>query len=311
MSDWVLSDENPTNINNGTPAQSDWQLDDSEPQEEGFWSKMPRNIAIGLTHAGRNLHNLPHDLVQGFENATAGIGKAFDRLPVPKLSQGNPISSYLPYDTNNYADVFGQKGAPTPADQLIQKGTEYAPDVLSGLNALRSMKLLPHLTKYGATKKLNKAQKLAQERDIGTMNINPELIKDIKQFLPDILRNREALDASHAGDYNSLFRLQSDVGKISQARMGKIRSLFAPESAIKGRAGLESRSKLLNALREDLRSQGHHDIADLMKKGQDEYRRYMKFKPYINKVAGAAALYALPKNALIDLAQKLFFHRGE
>ena len=50
-------------------------LDSLGPQEG---SHPLRDIIIGLTHAGRNLHNFPHDIAQGFEQATAPIGQAFE-----------------------------------------------------------------------------------------------------------------------------------------------------------------------------------------------------------------------------------------
>jgi hypothetical protein len=308
MSDWQLADTNTTNgeKSNNIP-KSDWTLSDSEPQE-GFLKNISRDALIGLTHAGRNLHNLPHDLTQGLENATSGFGNLFGQLPGPKISQGRPISSYLPYDPNNYGNIFGQNGPPTGMHNLIQKGFEYAPEALTAANMIRRAGFLPHLTKRGATKKLNKAQTLAQERDIGKMNVNPELIEDARQFLPDLLQQRNAFNSSHAGDYNSLFNLQSDLGKISHARTGKIRSLFAPEAAIKGQAGLESRGNLLNAIHENLQSQGHHDISNLLRQGQNDYRKYMKFRKYPKMVGGAAAAYAIPKNALTDLIKKLWMH---
>ncbi len=43
---------------------------DALPEEPGFLSKLPRNIAIGLTHLGRNVHNLPHDITKGVESGS-------------------------------------------------------------------------------------------------------------------------------------------------------------------------------------------------------------------------------------------------
>ena len=96
------------------------------------------------------------------------------------------------------------------------------------------------------------------------------------------------------------------VNLNEQARMGKIRSLFAPESAIKGEAGLGSRNNLLNAIHENLQSQGHLDISDLLREGQRDYRRYMNFRKYPRLLAGAAAVHSAPKNALTDLIKQLW-----
>lgn len=214
------------------------------------------------------------------------------------------LANKIPQAPNLDEDIEKYIGQPKNPGDALSRGLARNADLLIGGNALG--KAMPHLTKRGATKKLRKGEKLASEREIGTLNVDPELIKDAQQFLPNILRNRETLDASHAGDYNSLFKLQSDVGKVSQARMGKIRSLFAPESAIKGEAGLESRRNLLKAIHENLQSQGHHDISDLLKQGQNDYRRYMNFRKYPMILGGAAAYHAAPKNALVDLIKKLW-----
>lgn len=285
--------------------------DEMPPEEEiGFWSKLLPNIGTGLAHAGRSLHNLPHDIASGIDMAGSAIGRSFG---APELqNQNSNIAQYMPSpDTTDYSQVFGLTGEKTPVDQIIQKGIEFAPDILGGMNALRAMKLLPHLTKYGATKKLKKAKELAANREIGTLNVNPELIEDARQFLPDLLQNRNALNASHAGDYKSLFDLQSDVGKISAARRGKIKSLFAPESHLKGEAGLKSRNSLLEAIHENLQSMGHHDVSHLLRKGQEDYRRYMKFRKIRNILGGAGAAYAAPQNPLTDLVKKLWMHGGQ
>lgn len=282
---------------------------DEPAPEESFLKKLPRNIAIGLTHAGRELHNLPHDIASGVDAVGSGMGRL---LGAPEFQEKNSnFASYFPYDEKNYANVFGQKGPPTPVDTIIQKGIEVAPEIWSGVNALRGMKLFPHLTRRGASKKLRKARSLSEEREIGTLNVNPELIEDAAQYLPNNLLERNLMGSSQAGDYNSLFDLQSKLGKVSSQRMGKIRSLFAPEAQIKGEAGLASRGRLLDAIHENLQSQGHNDISNLLRKGQDEYRRYMKFKPYRNALATAGAAYTIPKNALTDLIKKLVFHNGQ
>jgi len=314
MSDWELVVDS---SNKKQPESlSDWEImpstNPSSPELEGFWQKLPRNLQIGLFNQRQNLVNLPHDIAKGFEQEGKEFRKTINEsLPLEKYIGNNKlpfsnflpqqnISEYLPYEQTNYEKEFGQNGEGTFSDKVIQKGLEYAPELLLGGNALRN--ILPHLTKRGATKNLNKARKLATEREIGKLNVNPELIEDARQFLPNLLRNREALEASHAGDYNSLFKLQSEVGQLSGQ---KAKSLFSPSERITGRAGLEARGNLLNALHENLQSLGHHDISELLKKGQEEYRRYMKFKKYRNALGIAGAAYAVPKNPLTDIIQKL------
>lgn len=290
MSDWEVVTEQPPV--QSAPMQSDWSEVPFDDHQESAWKRIPRDVLIGLTHAGRNLHNLPHDL--------AALGE----WPIEKLRGKpfeHPLSSYLPNDTANYADVWGQKGAGTTLDNVLQKGVEIAPDVIGGVNALRSLKILPHLTRKGASKNIVKARELGKTRNIGPLDVNPDLIEDTRQFLPNTTPYRNLIDEAGYGDYNRLFSLQSDLGKHAG---GMSKDWFSKANRAHGRAGLEVRGNILNEMKNSLRQGGHGDIADLLTKGQDEYRRYMKFKPYRNALLAAGAAYSLPRNVLIDLAKK-------
>jgi len=301
------------------PARNLFENYEQEP-EQSFLQKLPRNIGAGLANIGHTFLNMPHDLAKNIEQQGQQFGGSIDKaFPLEKYGVNTPqynfsMADQIPYqEEKNFSQMLGQKGEPTWADYLIQKGVEYTPEMILAGNALRNV--VPHLTKHGATRTLNEARQLAEGRNIGTLNVDPELIKDARQFLPDTLPERSLLGASKTGDYNSLFNLQSNLGKISAKRMGKMRSLFSPETNIKGEAGLASRNRLLDAIHENLQAQGHNDISDLLRQGQNEYRRYMKFKPYRNAIGGAALTGAgsaiFPKNPLMDLVKKLMFHTGE
>lgn len=270
-------------------------------EEEGFFQKLPRNIAIGLVHAGRGLHNLPHDLASSVDYLGSELGRS-SGIKEFQNGQSSHLADYLPYDEHNYADLFGQKGEGTPVDNLIQKGIEYAPDIIGGVNALRSLKVLPHLTRKGASKNIVKARELGNDRNMGLLDVNPDLIEDTRQFFPNTTPSRNLIHDAGYGDYNKLFSLQSDLGKHAG---GMSKDWFSAANRAHGRAGLEVRSNILNEMKNSLRKEGHADIADLLTKGQDEYRRYMKFKPYRNALLAAGAAYSLPRNVLIDVAKKL------
>lgn len=314
-----LSDDNQNNKSDIQPVSKRRPRDflkenEDESQNEGFFEKLPRNVVAGLANAGHTLLNTPHDLAKGFEDQGNQFRKMVDTaLPLEKYGIKNKnydthYAENIPQQEDyNFAEMLGQKGEPTFGDTLIQKASEYAPEMILAANALRGT--IPHLTKRGALKKLKKGKALAAERDIGTLNVNPELIEDARQYLPNNLPERDLLNASQSGDYNSLFKLQSDVGKISAARKGKLKSLFAPETHLKGEAGLTSRNRLLDAIHENLQGMGHNDISDLLRQGQNDYRRYMKFRKYRNIIGGAGAAYAIPKNALTDLVKKLYLNK--
>lgn len=298
MSDWEVVTEQPQA--QGEPMQSDWSEVPFDDHQESAWKRIPRDVLIGLTHAGRNLHNLPHDIASGIDYVGSGIGRMLGAKEFQN-GQSSHLADYLPYDTENYADVWGQKGAGTQLDNILQKGVEYAPDNIGGVNALRGLKILPHLTRKGASKNIVKARELGKSRNIGPLDVNPDLIEDTRQFLPNTTPYRNLVDEAGYGDYNKLFSLQSDLGKHAG---GMSKDWFSKANRAHGKAGLEVRSNILNEMKNSLREGGHGDIADLLTKGQNEYRRYMAFRPYRNALIGAGAAYALPRNVLIDLVKK-------
>lgn len=299
MSDWEIVNDTPEQ--QSASMQSDWSAVPYQPQEESFLHKLPRNILIGLTHAGRGLHNLPHDIASGVDYVGSGIGRALGAKEFQN-GQSSHLADYLPYDEQSYADVWGQKGQGTTADNLIQKGIEFAPDIIGGFNALRGIGLLPHLTRRGASRSLRQARQMTRGRNIGPINVDPNIIEDTAQFLPRTAPYRNAIEDAHYGDYDSLFRLQSDLGRHSS---DYARSLFSASERAHGRAGMATRNRLLDELHQGLDAQGHHDISNLLRRGQNEYRRYSRFRPYRNALGVAAGAYMMPKNALLDLVKKL------
>ncbi len=153
---------------------------------------------------------------------------------------------------------------------------------------------------------------LAEDRGLNPLSINPEIIEDLRQFLPNTSAYRNLLEASHAGNFGDLFNLQSDVGKHAG---GLSRSFFSQADRAHGRAGLASRNALLDAIHDAIQAQGHNDISGLLRSGQRDYRRYMQFKPYA-KLLGGTALGAgigasIPENALTDLAERILLRHNQ
>lgn len=314
MSDWeVVTDNEEPMQNNRRNYNSDWEVEGPQ-KNESYLSKLPRNVVTGLANRGHSLLNTPHDLAQGFENSSKAFGSMFNnafafppevqqRINETKSKNPFKLSEHIPYQQEyDFAKMLGQEGEPTWADYMTQKGVEFLPEIALGANALKNV--LPHLTKRGASKTLSQAKQLAANRNIAPLDVNPELIDDAAQFLPKTSAYKNAMEAAKHGDYNALFKLQSDLGKHSS---DYAKSLFSASERAHGRAGMSLRNQLLNEIHEGLQSQGHGDISDLLRQGQNEYRRYMKIKPYRNALAVAAGAYAIPKNTLIDLAKKMVF----
>lgn len=340
MSDWELTSATPTSSNKEMkpPAQSHWSL--SEPQQEESFGQaamyaVPRIGMDLLNSAYQGAQNIPdywdkaktevpgffnpmnfmqHPIERGKQSLAGALEWAQGINHAPRTA-AQYASNRLHLIPQSWADAVPQApdldediekyiGQPKNPGDALSRGLTRNADLLLAGNALG--KAMPHLTKRGALKKLKKGQKLASEREIGTLNVDPELIKDAEQYLPNNLSERNLLEGSNYGDYDSLFKLQADLGKISSARTGKLSKLFSPETYLKGQAGLRSRNSLLNSIHENLQGLGHQDISDLLREGQNDYRRYMNFRKYPRTLGAVAATYAVPKNPLTDLIKNLW-----
>lgn len=264
------------------------------PKSQGFLSKLPRNILIGLAHAGRNLSNLPHDLVQGFEHATAG----FNTSPMGQVAglvqpQRTPFSEYLPNDTRDFNEAFGgDKESRTLMDKLIQGGVEHSPEIFGGLGlAARGLRSLP-ITQTGAARKLKEAERLLGVRKVANVPLTNQSIDEAAAFLPKTHASRELLKAAEKGEYKPSFGLQSQIGKherdLSRSPLASER-LLAPQAR-------ELKQRILSEIEMGLRGLGQDDVADLLKGGLNDYRKYMKFrediKPYVKRLGIPTSIIA-------------------
>ena len=77
--EWSIVNESPKK-NNQPFNKDEWTLS-KEPQSTDSNGSYIKDALIGLTHAGRNLHNMPHDLVEALENGTKGLKDTFNILP--------------------------------------------------------------------------------------------------------------------------------------------------------------------------------------------------------------------------------------
>lgn len=245
------------------------------PKEEsqGFLSKLPRNIAIGLANLGHSTLNTPSDLAQLAEQRGKEFGMNL-KIPGPeiKTKEYKPISSYIPrQEEHNFAEMLGQKGNPTLLDSFIQKGVEFSPEIMSGYGLMRNLPL----TQRMASRHLRQARNMAHERNVNELNVNPELLEESRQFMnmnnPDVQR---LYQESQQGGFNSLMSLQSDVGV--EARSLRKSPLAAERRQAPHAENLKQR--LLTDIRRELTAQGHEDIADLVGRGINKYRQYKKIE---------------------------------
>ena len=131
-----------------------------QPKQEGFLSKLPRNIASGLAMLGHRATNMPYESAKEIQNLSEPFGE-FQRQNLPALQGKQKQQSYLEQSMNkfkqehdipqelinpnwgfnveniphqqeqNYPQMFGQEGEGTMMDKLIQGGIAYAPDIAS------------------------------------------------------------------------------------------------------------------------------------------------------------------------------------
>ncbi len=274
-----------------------------EPEEEGFFHKLPRNIIAGLANLGHSTMNTPHDVAQNLENQGQGIGNIINKgLPIPKefqeklsqVSHKNPykVSEHIPYQQDyNFAQMLGQSGEGTLMDKLIQKGTEYSPELLTGRALIRAGLHKFPITKSAGTRQLKEAERLVGELGVPNIPINVHDLFEAEQYLPKTLSSREMLSAASKGEYKPSFALQSQLGhherNLAKSPLASER-LISPEVS-------DLRQNIISQMDTGLRSHGYHDIADMLKGGINDYRKYIKFK---NAVTPVLKKVGIPATAL-------------
>ena len=332
-----LSNEELMKMVNSSPSQ------ESQSEEPGIfqsalqgYGNYAKGVAKGggqaLGDIGASIINWP---LAGIEK---GTGHKMPRVPHPHLLEGNPhslaesigqtVGGLLPMvlpgaGGAGAARMLGE-GAPAIARLLAgagggaltgaasSEGNRGEGALLGGLGGAigAGIPMMPHLTRRGASRHLRQAHNLAEERNIGALNVPHELIEDTRQFLPTTAPYRNMIERAQGREYPELFNLQSDVGRHSS---GLSRSLFSAAERAHGREGLAARERLLDSIRNGLREQGHHDIADLMQQGQRDYRRHMAIRPYLNtaKIIGGGLAFnqAFPHNPVTEAVKHLLLHR--
>lgn len=251
---------------------------------ESFLSKLPRNILIGLAHAGRNLHNLPHDVVKTAE-FLGGSGE-------------HPLSSYLPNDTEDYSSAFGgDQAKDTLMDKLIKGGIEYAPDLIGAKGLIKA-----GVGRLKGTHYLSQVEKAAQESG-HAFHYSPASLEEAKSYLPKSHATKEMIEASESGNYPASFAIQSQIGKHQR----DLAKSFLPADRLLSPQVGDLKQSMLGELGSLLESHGMKEEAALLRKGINNNRQYHQLKNVIKKygiptsVAGAGFLgYRKAKKLLAD-----------
>lgn len=143
-----------------TPVEEEQQY--LAPKQEGFLSKLPRNIAAGLAGLGHGIINTPHDISQGIE----GLGDYLNTKDSYWKDKVNPErlkpSEYIPHQQEyNFAQMLGQEGNGTDADNLLQGLIAHSPEIAGAAGLMKAgLKAIP-VTAKGITNKLSSHKKEA------------------------------------------------------------------------------------------------------------------------------------------------------
>lgn len=286
-----------------------------------------------LGDIGASIINWP---LEGIEK---GTGHKIPRVPHPHLLDEEPgsLAESIGRKVGEFAPMVTPLGSGIGAASIIGKGAPFIAKALAGaagggllgaasneedrLKGAEIGALLgglgefvhasPHMTKHGAAKDLRKAHNIATEKGIREVEVPHELIEDARQFLPNTAPYHKLLEKAHEGHYQDLFNLQSDLrkhaGDYSTSR-------FSAAERAHGREGLAARQRLVESIQENLRKQGHNEVADLMKSGQENYRRHMKIRPYLNiaKGLGVAGTInsAFPHNPVTETIKHLLLRKS-
>ncbi len=247
-------------------------------------------VLAGALEQGQNINRIPRNIVDYAANRLHLLPKEWEgKFPV-----GEDISGAIHNDLGE-PKYPGEELARNVGRNFLNLGTS-----ASLLNRM------PHLTKWGAAKKLETNKKRMANQE--PLDVNPEKIEDLRKYLPDDSAYRDLMDAAHTGDYNKLFKLQSDVGKHSAKRT---KDWFSSAQREKGYSGQEALNSLLNEMHKDMQIKGLRKESELLSQGRNDYRKYKKFKPYRNALLGLAAYSLVPKNKIIETVKDMALRKLE
>lgn len=279
---------------------------DNLPGDEGFFRKLPRNIAIGLANLGHSTLNLPHDLAQTAQNRLQELSKNMDAsLPAsvknsPAFKANVDVASLIPkQDDYDFASLLGQKNAPTLMDSLIQGGIHYLPEILGGRALLTA-----GVRRLIGTHELDAVKDAIEKFGTKDFSYSPNVTNEARKYLPNTEATRQLFERSQGGDYSSSFAMRSQLGRhqnnLANSPLAAER-LLAPEVS-------DLRQTMLNELKDELGRQGLHAEAEMLPNGIKKYSQYMQVKnavmPILKKwgipfgfgaLTGTGGLYAYKK----------------
>ena len=272
------------------------QLAGRHPFEQNELAQGPlsQSIGQGLGQLGGHLTAIlpaaaaSEALIPGLAGASIGAGLAGaattpgdwkKRLSEGLLEAAIPAGGKVIKEAGKLG-LSALKRTPTPrmAADVIQKRHEAAHKV--------------------ATTPLEEAKKLAYERNIGPIRINPKLLDEVPKILGKDEATTRLLNKARKGDYEALDKLQSDVRREG-------RTLLASDNHADRLLGKDAHAladNIIGGIKVHAQYKGHGDIADLLTQGKKNYADFAKIyleNPTISKLVGKEKI--VPKNLLSKL----------
>jgi hypothetical protein len=306
------------------PASFDWSKYEDEPTYQPQESKGLGGVATdalgkmlqsvygipaGLMALPGEAYGAVNQLATNPKRAAQNFGAGFGELGHGVLSAPGNIRDYLAKKElvsqqspsfrlpesvlpkeYNYAEALGAEGNQT-GDALIRgvpAGIASAPFVGKLMQGLADLPIRPG----AGGRALNKVRDQLKERGMGNIGLPEDVLRDIEDhnYLRSTAANKRFLEKAKQGDYESLFKLQSDLGRLERGH--KLNPFFSEREF--GKDIGETRQSLLKHMKSRIAEEGHDDLQKLMSHGMNRYRQYMKLRPYIIGAAGLAASTQLP-----------------
>lgn len=284
-------------------------------------------LAQGVSDVGANIAQFPSDIYSYF------TGKEGYKAPKPNFREYTPSSSI-----GRHAERIGEFIAPFAASPALAAETALGRAMFGGkllprlgLDALlgasesedrklgaafgaaapaagRAIKFVKEtpLTAKGASKKLEKARKLAGEKELN-IPMSVDFLRNIEYQMqsphlkPSKMQINTLMGNAAKGDYPSYFAMQSALGDIGRELMyptqqkgkgllGFIGNYLSPPQTsaaerLTGQQIDQLRKQYISEAMEHLNKTGKGKIAKLESKGRQEYSNYKNFAPVRNKIA--------------------------
>lgn len=292
--DWENAEELPVN----KPSPIDWGQEEehmpSANENYGRLSDLIKGGTLGsiqgLSNLGASIAHAPSSLYELFK------GRQLYETPRPDFTKYYP-SSVLGKNAAETGEVIAPLAIP---------GIGVGGDVVRGLGSLyKGARSLP-LTAKMAAKPLEWAKKIAEEKGVSNIKIPNDMLREAKEYFPKSAPYKKLIESAKKGNYQDLFTLQSDLGKVSRQLT---RSPSGAER-LHGGAASDLRVRWIEAMKDSLRKKGHNDIADLMSKGQKNFSTFKKLEKNVYPKLKKAGIYTLAATGIpttVHTAEKFLF----